>query len=404
MRQATIQAATPLSRALNLKALGDNVSECLTCGICSSRCSWFDGEGGPVPRRIVRMALLGLDDLLVESGMLWDCMLCNRCTQACPLGIQMDDVVRRGRALESARDRIPEDIRKGVKTRLEVGDVNGLTKEEFIETVEWLGEEFADEVGDPEAVIPYDRKNVRFLYLPNPRELGVNLMHLTAMAKLFHAFGESWTMSSRHTDVTNWGYFTGDDAASRKMALQIVEATEALGVETLVLSECGHGFLVLNTLLEQLIGRKPRFRVAAMPEITIEMAEKGIVAFDPETYPEAVAYHDPCNLGRKSGVFDAPRNLLSRCCKQVVELFPNREHGVCCGGGGGILQDSSSKTKRMISGKPKADQIRAAGTRLVATACLSCHRQLGELAEHFDLGVQVHTVVAMASEALVEKK
>jgi Fe-S oxidoreductase len=88
-------------------------------------------------------------------------------------------------------------------------------------------------------------------------------------------------------------------------------------------------------------------------------------------------------------------------CDGVVELIPNREDGICCGGGGGILQDSHSTPKRMITGKPKADQIKATGLQNLATACLSCHRQLGELSKHFKLGVTVDTVASLASEALI---
>ncbi|MFO8084373.1 MAG: (Fe-S)-binding protein [Desulfobacterales bacterium] len=404
MSKAILRDDAPLFSLLNKKDQGDNVSECLTCGVCSSRCSWYEGEGGPVPRQIVRMAQLGLDDLLIDSGMLWDCMLCNRCTEECPVGITMDQVVRRARSLQAAYKIVPEDLKIGIKNRLELGDVNSLTKEEFVETVEWLSEEFSDDMGDPEAVIPYDKKGARFLYLPNPRELGINLLHLTAMAKLFYSFKESWTMSSHHTDVTNWGYFIGDDDICRKMALQIVDATEDLGAETLVLSECGHGYFVLKTLLEDLIGRKPKFNVVSMPELTLEMVEKGAIELDPTTLDEPVAYHDPCNLARKSGVYDIPRKLLSLCCKEVVELMPNREHAICCGGGGGLVQDSTSVKHRMISGKPKADQIKTANVKHLATACLSCHRQLGELVKHYDLGVKVHTVVSLAVEALKTKK
>ena len=42
------------------------------------------------------------------------------------------------------------------------GEGEALTKEEFVETIEWLSEEFTDEVGDPDAVIPYDQKGVKF--------------------------------------------------------------------------------------------------------------------------------------------------------------------------------------------------------------------------------------------------
>lgn len=388
-------------KTLNRNDRGDNITDCLTCGICVSRCSWYDGEGGPNPRQMVRMAQLGLDDMLAKNPMIWDCMACNHCTTACPMGIRVGDVVRKARNLPAAYDLIPDDIKEGIKTRLETGDVNGFTETDFIETIDWLNEEIADENDDPGALIPYDRKGAKYLYLPNPRELGSNPLHLTAMAHLFYGFGDTWTMSHHHTDVTNWGYFVGDDEAAKKMVLQIVEPAEDLGIETLVLSECGHGFLVLRKLIPELIGRKAKFNVKSIIEVTLEKIKDGTIRVDPETHPYPVIYHDPCNLGRKSGVYDEPRELLARVCKEVVELNPNRENAVCCGGGGGLLQDSTSKKRRMISGKSKADQMRITGARHAATACLSCHRQLGELSKHYDLGIKIDTVAALAEEALI---
>ena len=401
MDNATINKNSALYKLLNQYPLGDNASECLTCGACNSRCTWFDGEGGPLPRQIIRMAALGLDELLVNSNMLWDCLVCNRCTEVCPMGITMDKVVRKARSLAISDGKIPEDIKTGIKTRLETGDVNGLTTEEFVETVEWVSEEFVDDVDDPKAEIPHDVKGTKLLYLPNPRELGINLLHLTAMAKLFYAIKETWTLSAHHTDVTNWGYFVGKDEITKKMALMVVEPAEALGVETLVLSECGHGYHVLKYLLEDIIGRKPKFEVLSMPELIVRYAQKGVLKFDPGVHPYKIAYHDPCNIARKSGGYDAPRELLAMVCDRVVELIPNREDGVCCGGGGGLLQDSHSTPKRMISGKPKADQMKATGLPNLATACLSCHKQLGELSKHYKLGIKVDTVASLASEALI---
>lgn len=401
MTKAAVCYTSPLLDVLNKAAREDNISECLTCGICNSRCTWYDGPGGPNPRQMVRMAQLGLDDLLAQSSMLWDCMICNHCTVDCPMGITMDRLVRKARSLPEAKEKVPEVIRKGIENRLKMGDVNGFTEQDFFETIEFINEEIEDENDDPKAQIPVDQKNARFLYLPNPRELGMNLLYLKAMARLFYAFGEPWTMSHRHTDVTNWGYFLGDDEIARKMALQVIEAAEELNIKTLVLSECGHAYLIYKRLAEAIIGRRPKLKVLSMPELSLTMVEKGAVKLDPKQYLKAVAYHDPCNIARKGGQFDAPRKLLAKVCSDVVELTPNRMHAVCCGGGGGLLQDSSSKKRRMISGKPKADQIRAAKVSHVATTCLSCHRQLEELAKHHDLRVQIHTVMAMVEEALI---
>ncbi len=181
----------------------------------------------------------------------------------------------------------------------------------------------------------------------------------------------------------------------------VVEPAEKLGIETLVLSECGHGYHVLKYLLPNIIGRAPEFTVMSIPELVVEYAQKGVLKFDASVHPYKIAYHDPCNIARKSGGYDAPRKLLSLCCEGVVELIPGREDGVCCGGGGGILQDSGSTQKRMITGKPKADQMKATGLEHIATACLSCHRQLGELSNHFKLGMKVDTVASLASESLI---
>ncbi len=401
MDNAAINKNSVLYKMLNKYPLGDNISECLTCGVCNSRCTWFDSEGGPMPRSIIRMAALGLDRQLVDSNMLWECVLCNRCTKGCPMGITMDRVVRKARSLDIANSQTPEDIKKGIKNRLELGDVNGLTKEEFVETVEWISEEFVDEVDDPNAVIPHDVKGAKILYLLNPREIGINLLHLTAMAKLFYATKETWTLSADHTDVTNWGYFAGKDDIQKKIAEMVVRPAEALGIETLVLSECGHGYYVLKHMLKDIIGREVPFEVLSMPEFIVRYAEKGVLKFDPGVHPYKIAYHDPCNISRKSGGYDAPRKLLSLVCEGVVELEPNREDGICCGGGGGLLQDSTSSRKRMLLGKTKADQMKAAGLKNLATACLSCHRQLGELSNHYKLGIKVDTVAALASESLL---
>ena len=50
-----------------------------------------------------------------------------------------------------------------------------------------------------------------------------------------------------------------------------------------------------------------------------------------------VTYHDPCDLGRKSDVYDAPRRILRRIPGlTLVEMVENRDNAHCCGGGGNL--------------------------------------------------------------------
>jgi len=51
---------------------------------------------------------------------------------------------------------------------------------------------------------------------------------------------------------------------------------------------------------------------------------------------EEITYHDPCHLGRWSGVYDEPRRLLATAGWRVAELPDNREQSLCCGAGGGL--------------------------------------------------------------------
>lgn len=51
---------------------------------------------------------------------------------------------------------------------------------------------------------------------------------------------------------------------------------------------------------------------------------------------ELVSYHDPCHLGRYSGIYEEPREVIDLLGGKILELKFNRENAFCCGAGGGI--------------------------------------------------------------------
>jgi Fe-S oxidoreductase len=81
----------------------------------------------------------------------------------------------------------------------------------------------------------------------------------------------------------------------------------------------------------------------------------------------AVRWHDPCQLGRGLGVYDAPRAVLTRALGRAPLEFAMRRERAECSGGGGLLPLTMPETSHAIAQKRVAD----AGGAEIVTACAS---------------------------------
>lgn len=256
-------------------------------------------------------------------------------------------------------------------------------------------------MGDVSARIHVDQPGRLVLYLINPREVKFFPLSLLAAAGIFHAAGESWTISSRFYDVTNYGFYSGDDPAAAELTRRVMEEAAHLGVEEIILSECGHGFRSFRWEGPNWMGRAYPLPMRSILELIEEYFEEGRLQVDPAKSAERVTLHDPCNLVRWGGISEPQRRILRRVVPDFVEMTPNRAHNFC--GGGGMLSMSEFGERRVKSGKVKADQIRATGAKIVARPCHNCADQLIEISKHYQLGVEVQAVVELVYNALVRE-
>jgi heterodisulfide reductase subunit D len=112
-----------------------------------------------------------------------------------------------------------------------------------------------------------------------------------------------------------------------------------------------------------------------------------------------VTYHDPCDLGRKSDVYEAPRRVLQGIPGlTLVEMADNREEALCCGGGGN-LESYDPDLVASISSRRLA-QAQAAGAQAIVSACQQCERTLAAAARRERVRIRVLDIAQVVWNAL----
>ena len=207
---------------------------CLTCGTCASACP-ISGVDGLDPRKIVRMAVLGMDKELVESNWAWKCTMCAKCEEACPANIKIITLMRKIRGTRE-RSKVPGPIHKGVQMCLERGNNLGIPKDDFVFLCEELGQELA-EAECPGFVTPIDVHGAGIMITVNSKEPFTEPDDMKWWWKIFYAAGESWTIPSEHWEGVNWGLFSGDDASMKIIVGRIVDNLRRLQCKALLLPE-----------------------------------------------------------------------------------------------------------------------------------------------------------------------
>ncbi len=423
-RQIAERARQALDRSIRGLA-AYHLNACVACGLCAETCHIYQAEPEPANHpgvkagRVIRHYrryhtflgkyapwLVGAQDLTAESldelvdTVYGRCTACGRCGLHCSIGLDIAAIIRAGRNVCAAVGSVPEGLQRTVDNQLETGNQMAITEEELLSTAEWLAGDLQLEMGDDGVEIPVDRKGARVLYLINPREVKFFPLSLMAAAGVFHAADESWTIPGKFYDVTNYGFYSGDDESAGELTRRVIERAEALGVEEIILSECGHGFRSFRWEGPNWMGREYPVAVRSILELLEEYIESGRIKVDPAKNAERVTLHDPCNLVRWGGISEPQRRVLRKVVTDFVEMTPNRKDNYCCGGGGGMLSMSEYGERRVASGAAKADQIRATGAKIVATPCHNCADQLIELSKKRQLGVEIQAVVELVYNAL----
>ncbi len=406
--------------------LQTHMNACVHCGLCANSCVYYNAmpEARFIPATKVELvssiyrryqtfsgkffpSLVGARSLDDEAAnemvdlLFGACTLCGRCVTHCSIGVDISYVVKKGREMLSAMDMIPETLQSTIDAALESGNNMSIPKEEFVETLEWLEEDLQFEVNDDEAKIHLDEEGKDILYTLNPREPKFFPLSISAMAKVFHAAKESWTLSTKMYDITNYAYYSGNYKEAAVITQRLYDEVERLGAKSCVLAECGHGSRAFRWEGPNYLKKTYPFDVFTSVELLASYIREGRLKVDPAKITQKVSLHDPCNLARSGGIWKEQRYILNACVSDFVEMTPHGNDNICCGGGGGQLAMSEYNDRRMAIGKIKADQIKASGAEIIATPCHNCVDQLTQLNVTYKLGIKIMTLGEIVADAIV---
>ncbi len=366
-----------------------NLSACLTCGICANACP-ATGVMDMDPRKFIRMAVLGMDNEISRHPWVWNCTMCKRCYDLCPMQLNTPQLIYYIRS-QWPREERPKGILGSCDHHLKSrGGAMGVPLDDFTFTVEDLAEECREEQPGFETLqAPIDKEGAYFALNQNSREPVTEPDELLPLWKILHTVGADWTYYSTMWAGENYCMFLADDPSWERIIREQAEHIDRLGCKVLINTECGHSFFALWEGLQR-FNIPHNFELKSIVELYAQWIREGKLQVNSDWNKENIKFtvQDPCNLIRKSRG-DTMADDLRFVVKQVVgeenfvDMTPNRSNNFCCGGGGGSLQ-SGFNDERRAYGSIKFNQIQTTGAHYVVTPCHNCHAQIEDLAEHYN--------------------
>ncbi len=389
------------------------LESCMRCGMCFYGCHLcishdLDPRYSPVGKVKDSLEVLydkrekaTKEDILRAAIIAFtECNLCKRCVMYCPLGIDtayLMSVVRRICFLLGV---VPEYIQDTVNSHSATYNQMWVKGDEWIDTLYWQEEELSEEMEG--ASIPVDKKGAEIMYSVIGPEPKFSPQLIYEAAAIFNAAGVDWTFpSSPGWDNSDMAMFVRDDVVATRIKRKHFETAMRLGVQRIVMGECGHGLRSVYDVVTRQLGWKfYPIPVVHAVEFYWELLSSGKIKIK-KKLKRKVTIHDPCNISRGRGLHYLLRQVVHAVCENVVEMHPNMEHNYCCGAGGGVINCGPIyKEKRMKFMKVKADQLRATGAELVITPCHNCHSGLHDIISYYDLSMEVSFLTHLIYECM----
>jgi Fe-S oxidoreductase len=340
---------------------------CSSCGICIDACQLnFSAGITNIQSAYLMKAIRNNDDV---SEIVDNCLMCGRCDQKCPVGIELSPI----RMIQRRGGEAENDIRN---------IYNGYFR--------------SRQINIPEKVI--SSSNYSFLQESDPQKADILyfagcMTHLTpaiknSMIKIFEASGVKYNFIDEQGGV----------CCGRPLMLagQDKEARELINYNSQMIWKSGAHTLVTSCPICYKVFKESYYldvEVLHHTQFIKKLIDEGSVKMN--FLRKKVVYHSPCDLGRGSGVYDEPTEVLNHVSRLEKSDFED-ENSLCCGGSLANMKISSQKRKKIAL--DAATELTKNNPDILATACPLCKKTFAAVIE-----TRVADISEIVAEALIEK-
>jgi Fe-S oxidoreductase len=297
-----------------------------------------------------------------------DCLLCGRCDQKCPVGIELTPI----RMIQRRSGEAENDIRNIYK---------GYFRSRLIP-------------GPEKPVI----QNYDFLKESEPQKADVLyfagcMTHLTpaiknSMIKILNASGVKYNFIDEQGGV----------CCGRPLMLagQNREARELINYNSQMIWKSGAHTLVTSCPICYKVFKESYYldvEVLHHSQFIKKLIEEGSVRMN--FLRKKVVYHSPCELGRGAGVYSDPKDVLNHVARLEKTSFED-ENSLCCGGSLANTKISSQNRRKIAS--DAASELTRNHPDILATACPLCKKTFSSVTE-----TRVADISEIVAEAIIEK-
>lgn len=356
------------------------MSACSGCRYCTDVCPAVNASGDGELSALYRMK--GLNRLIKTRGgffsrilagkspsdeekkhysdTVFKCTLCGNCQEVCPVGINLKDlwVTLRQDLVDSKT--YPKKIEM-IRDNLE--ESHNVFDEDNEERAEWV----EDMRGAPEHGFIKKKADVVYFtgcvasYFPMAQKIPMALAEIMEISDVnFTLLGEDeWCCGFPLIGA-------GIPAMLQDFIDHNIQAVRDKGAKKVVFA-CPSCFQMWQENYPH------EFEMLHATQFLMDLVKEGRVPL--KEVPMTVTYHDPCDLGRGSRVFDEPRDVIQSIPGvKLVELPNNRENCQCCGGGGNLEMIDSKLASKIAENK--INEAMSTGAEAVITSCQQCVRTM----------------------------